>query len=99
MGKLAIFYSDKYHKDKPKIARYKSLPGAFEKYFGSIQVNDWKNATNQVDIILTSTPLTSLNYTPTNSAKDGAREVLSNQTNAIPKKINFKLLVMIQPTI
>ena len=92
MGKLAIFYSDKYHKDKPKIARYKSLPGAFEKYFGSIQVNDWKNATNQVDIILTSTPLTSLNYTPTNSAKDGAREVLSNQTNAIPKKNKFLII-------
>ena len=96
MGKLAIFYSDKYHKNKPKIARYKSLPGAFEKYFGSIQVNDWKNATNQVDIILTSTPLTCLKYS---SATDGSREVLSNKTNAIPKKINFKLLVMIQPTI
>ena len=89
MGKLAIFYSDKYHKNKPKIARYKSLPGAFEKYFGSIQVNDWKNATNQVDIILTSTPLTCLKYSITYSATDGTREVLSYETNAIPKKINL----------
>lgn len=99
MGKLAIFYSDIKKSHSSRIARYRSLPGAFEKYFGSINVNGWKNNHNQVDIILTNAPnMRCLKYGTTFSATDGTREVLSNTTNAIPVNSNYFLIISYDKT-